>query len=401
MSDSPIAVETRALRKHYGPVRALDGVDVTIRAGEYFVLLGPSGGGKTTLLRTIGGFNRPTSGQVLLHGQDVSDLPPEKRPTSMVFQSYALFPHMTVARNVGYGLVLAKRPRAEIAEKVEAMLDMVGLAGLGDRKPHELSGGQQQRVQLGRALVLDRDILLLDEPLAALDAQLRKEMCLELKHLQEKVGITFIHVTHNQEEAMTVADRIALIADGRLVEQGTAREVYEAPRRRFTASFVGENNLIDGRIAGLSAEDATVETAGGEIRVPLTAPRVPRRPRVGVDPIRACPDVAGAGRGRSRRHLSRERLSGSDHLAPRGAGERAGADGAGAVGRRCRHAPAGRGRLPHLAARGRPPAHRLKTLTLENGAPSMWSNPRVPYAMANRRGVSSRPAASRSSSTCA
>ena len=267
MAEEAPAVETRGLTKHYGPVVALDGVDVRIAAGEYYVLLGPSGGGKTTLLRTIGGFHRPTAGQVLLHGQDVSDLPPEKRPTSMVFQSYALFPHMTVARNVGYGLVLAKMPKAEIAAKVEAMLDMVGLTGLAERKPHELSGGQQQRVQLARALVLDRDILLLDEPLAALDAQLRKDMCLELKHLQEKVGITFIHVTHNQEEAMTVADRIALIADGRLVEEGSARDVYEAPRRRFTASFVGENNLLDGRIAGLDAESVTVETAGGRVTV--------------------------------------------------------------------------------------------------------------------------------------
>ena len=262
------AVETRGLSKHYGSVRALDGVDVTIGAGEYFVLLGPSGGGKTTLLRTIGGFHRPTAGQVLLHGQDVSDKPPEVRPTGMVFQAYALFPHMTVAQNVGYGLKLAKRPAAEAAQKVDAMLETVGLTGLGGRKPHELSGGQQQRVQLARALVLDRDILLLDEPLAALDAQLRKDMCLELKHLQQEVGITFIHVTHNQEEAMTVADRIALIADGKLVEQGSAREVYEAPRRRFTASFVGENNLLEGRITAASTDRVDVETGGGAITVP-------------------------------------------------------------------------------------------------------------------------------------
>lgn len=262
---APAAVETRSLSKHYGSVVALNGVDLTIAAGEYFVLLGPSGGGKTTLLRTIGGFHQPTMGQVLLHGKDVSHLPPDKRPTGMVFQSYALFPHMTVARNVGYGLVLARLPKAEIAAKVDAMLEMVGLDGLGGRKPHELSGGQQQRVQLARALVLDRDILLLDEPLAALDAQLRKDMCLELKHLQEKVGITFIHVTHNQEEAMTVADRIALIANGNLVEQGTAREVYETPRHRFTASFVGENNLIDGRVSAVAAGQAKVDTAGGEI----------------------------------------------------------------------------------------------------------------------------------------
>lgn len=268
MTDSRNAVEVRGLAKHYGPVRALDGVDLTIRSGEYFVLLGPSGGGKTTLLRTIGGFHRPTSGSVLLHGQDVSDQPPEARPTGMVFQQYALFPHMTVEKNVGYGLVLAKCSKAEIRDKVAAMLDQVGLTGLGGRKPHELSGGQQQRVQLARALVLNRDILLLDEPLAALDAQLRKDMCLELKHLQQTVGITFIHVTHNQEEAMTVADRIALIADGKLVEHGTARQVYETPKRRFTASFVGENNLIDGAIVETNPYSATFETSSGRIAVP-------------------------------------------------------------------------------------------------------------------------------------
>ena len=267
MTDTQPAVEVRGLAKHYGPVRALDGVDLTIQAGEYFVLLGPSGGGKTTLLRTIGGFHRPTAGQVLLHGQDVSGLPPEQRPTGMVFQQYALFPHMTVERNVGYGLSLQKRPKAEIRDKVSAMLDQVGLSGLGGRKPHELSGGQQQRVQLARALVLDRDILLLDEPLAALDAQLRKDMCLELKHLQEQVGVTFIHVTHNQEEAMTVANRIALIADGKLVEEGTARQIYEAPDKRFTASFVGENNLIDCTVVGTSEGAATVDFGSGQLDI--------------------------------------------------------------------------------------------------------------------------------------
>ena len=267
MNDQVPAVEVKALSKHYGPVVALRDVDLTIGAGEYFVLLGPSGGGKTTLLRTIGGFHKPTAGQVLLHGQDVSDRPPDKRPTGMVFQSYALFPHMTVARNVGYGLSIAGMGKSEIQEKTEAMLAMVGLAGYGDRRPHELSGGQQQRVQLARALVLDRDILLLDEPLAALDAKLRKDMCLELKHLQEKVGITFIHVTHNQEEAMTVADRIALIADGELVEQGSAREIYEAPQRRFTAGFVGENNLFDGTVGSVEGDWAEVNTAAGRIPV--------------------------------------------------------------------------------------------------------------------------------------
>ncbi len=261
------AVEVADLTKHYGSVVALKDVDLAIGAGEYFVLLGPSGGGKTTLLRTIGGFNKPTSGRVLLHGKDVSHLPPDKRPTSMVFQSYALFPHMTVAGNVAYGLSLTRRPRDEIQAKTEAMLEMVGLKGYGERKPHELSGGQQQRVQLARSLVLDRDILLLDEPLAALDAKLRKDMCLELKHLQEKVGITFIHVTHNQEEAMTVADRIALIADGELVEQGTASAIYEAPSRRFTADFVGENNVLDGMVKSVMHDRVSIDVADNEVEL--------------------------------------------------------------------------------------------------------------------------------------
>ena len=259
MNDSnDIAVEGFGLSKKFGPVVAVDAGDLTVDRGTYFVLLGPSGGGKTTLLRLVGGFAKPTSGRVLLHGRDVSNLPPDKRPTSMVFQSYALFPHMNVERNVAYGLKLNRLPRSEIRATVNRMLDLVGLAGLNARMPHELSGGQQQRVQLARSLVLERDILLLDEPLASLDAKLRKDMCLELKRIQEKVGITFIHVTHNQEEAMTIADRIAIIADGRLVEQGTARDINERPVKRFTAEFIGENNLIDGRVTA---------RAGGRVKV--------------------------------------------------------------------------------------------------------------------------------------
>lgn len=261
-NSTPPAVEVRGLAKHYGDVVALTEVNLSIAPGEYFALLGPSGGGKTTLLRTIGGFHRATHGQVLLHGEDVGHLPPDKRPTSMVFQSYALFPHMNVLNNVGYGLKIAGMGKNERQEKSMAALEMVGLNGYSERKPHELSGGQQQRVQLARAMVLERDVLLLDEPLAALDAQLRKDMCLELKHLQHKLGMTFIHVTHNQEEAMTVADRIALIADGRLVEVGPAKDVYRAPRKRFTASFVGENNIFDGTVTKVSKNKVSVDVAG-------------------------------------------------------------------------------------------------------------------------------------------
>jgi len=270
-----IAVEAVDLSKNYGPVRALKSVSFQIESGQYFVLLGPSGGGKTTLLRLLGGFIRPSDGRVLLHGRDVSGLPPNQRPTSMVFQSYALFPHMNVARNVGYGLRLRKLAKAEIADKVDAMLELVGLSGYGERMPHELSGGQQQRVQLARAIVLESDILLLDEPLASLDAKLRKDMCLELKRIQEKVGITFIHVTHNQEEAMTIADRIAIIADGERVEEGTPRDIYERPVKRFTADFIGESNVFDGRVVGVSGEGVTVDLgfAKVEIEAPGTAAR--------------------------------------------------------------------------------------------------------------------------------
>jgi len=262
------AVSVRGLAKRYGPVRALDAVDLDIEAGSYFVLLGPSGGGKTTLLRALGGFIRPDAGTVRLAGREVQDLPPNRRPTGMVFQSYALFPHMSVLGNVAYGLKLRRLSAEEARARAEAVLARVGLDGYGERRVWELSGGQQQRVQLARALALEPRILLLDEPLAALDAKLRKEMCYELKHLQEQVGITFVHVTHNQEEAMTVADRIALISDGRLVESGAPKEIYERPRRRFTAEFVGERNLFDGRVAAVEDGIAAIETPGGPALAP-------------------------------------------------------------------------------------------------------------------------------------
>jgi ABC-type Fe3+/spermidine/putrescine transport system ATPase subunit len=200
----------------------------------------------------------------------------------MVFQSYALFPHMNVVKNVGYGLRLKKLPKSEIKDKVDAMLEMVGLTGLGDRQPHELSGGQQQRVQLARSLVLERDILLLDEPLAALDAKLRKDMCFELKHLQEKVGITFIHVTHNQEEAMTVADRISVIADGELIEAGTAKQIYERPEKRFTAEFIGENNVFEATVTAVSKTTVHVGLGAGEITVPVRNVNVMKGARIWV-----------------------------------------------------------------------------------------------------------------------
>ena len=261
------AIEVKNLVKTYGDVYALKNVDLNIADGEYFVLLGPSGGGKTTLLRSIGGFIRPDSGTVDIKGKNVDDLPPDKRPTSMVFQGFALFPHMSVSENIGYGLKLQSIEKDTIETKVSRMMDLVGLTGLSKRKPHELSGGQQQRVQLARALILENDVLLLDEPLSALDAQLRKDMCIELKRLQKTVGISFVHVTHNQEEAMSVADRIAIIADGEMIEQGTPKEIYSNPRKKFTAEFIGEKNIFNGKILGFTKEKIIVNIDGASIEV--------------------------------------------------------------------------------------------------------------------------------------
>ena len=261
------AIEVKNLVKTYGDVYALKNVDLNIADGEYFVLLGPSGGGKTTLLRSIGGFIRPDSGTVDIKGKNVDDLPPDKRPTSMVFQGFALFPHMSVSENIGYGLKLQSIEKDTIETKVSRMMDLVGLTGLSKRKPHELSGGQQQRVQLARALILENDVLLLDEPLSALDAQLRKDMCIELKRLQKTVGISFVHVTHNQEEAMSVADRIAIIADGEMIEQGTPKEIYSNPRKKFTAEFIGEKNIFNGKILEFTKKKIIVDIDGANIEV--------------------------------------------------------------------------------------------------------------------------------------
>ena len=261
------SIEVRNLVKTYGDVYALKNVDLDIADGEYFVLLGPSGGGKTTLLRSIGGFIRPDSGTVQIKGKNVDNLPPDKRPTSMVFQGFALFPHMTVYENIGYGLKLRSVEKSIIHDRVIKMMDLVGLSGLSDRKPHELSGGQQQRVQLARALILENDVLLLDEPLSALDAQLRKDMCIELKRLQKTVGISFVHVTHNQEEAMSVADRIAIIADGEMVEQGSPKEIYSNPKNKFTAEFIGEKNIFEGKIKDFNKTKVVVDIDKDEIEV--------------------------------------------------------------------------------------------------------------------------------------
>jgi putative spermidine/putrescine transport system ATP-binding protein len=243
------AVTFENVSRHFGEVRAVDNVSMEIHDGEFFSMLGPSGSGKTTCLRLIAGFERPTSGRILLYGQDVSALPPYERPVNTVFQDYALFPHMTVAENIAYGLMIRKVPLNERKRRVEEMLELVRLPGLGDRKPSQLSGGQRQRVALARALINHPKVLLLDEPLGALDLKLRQQMQIELKAIQQRVGITFIFVTHDQEEALTMSDRIAVFNQGKIEQIGTPAEIYEHPATPFVAGFVGVSNLLGGELA--------------------------------------------------------------------------------------------------------------------------------------------------------
>ena len=243
------AVRLVGLRKTFGNVTALDGISLEILDGEFFSLLGPSGSGKTTCLRLIAGFERPSAGVVELHGVDVSGRPPFERDVNTVFQDYALFPHMTVEQNVGYGLRVAKIDKAEAARRVGEALEMVRLVGFGARKPNQLSGGQRQRVALARALVNRPRVLLLDEPLGALDLKLRHEMQFELKRIQREVGITFVYVTHDQEEALTMSDRLAVFHDGRVEQIGHPAQVYEEPVTEFVAGFVGTSNVVDGALA--------------------------------------------------------------------------------------------------------------------------------------------------------
>jgi len=239
------AVRLAGIRKAYGHVTAADGVDLEIAEGEFFTMLGPSGSGKTTLLRIIAGFERPDSGVVELAGVDVTRVPPYARDVNTVFQDYALFPHMTVVENVEYGLKVQKVPKAERRRRAGQALDMVRLSALGGRKPVQLSGGQRQRVALARAIVNQPEVLLLDEPLGALDLKLRQEMQTELKRIQQEVGITFVYVTHDQEEALTMSDRIAVMDAGRIQQIGSPAEVYERPATEFVAGFIGVSNLID------------------------------------------------------------------------------------------------------------------------------------------------------------
>ena len=243
--DTAPDIRLRGLVKRYGDVVAVDTIDLDVARGEFFTLLGPSGSGKTTTLRMIAGFERPDGGTIELAGRDVSQLPPFQRDVNTVFQDYALFPHLNVADNVGYGLRVRKVPREELRKRVGEALEMVRLPGLGGRRPAQLSGGQRQRVALARAIVNRPQVLLLDEPLGALDLKLRQEMQVELKRIQQEVGITFVYVTHDQEEALTMSDRLAVFNDGRIEQLGAPAEVYEHPRSEFIAGFVGVSNVLE------------------------------------------------------------------------------------------------------------------------------------------------------------
>ena len=264
-----VAIDASRVSKHFAgdpPIIALDDVSVAIRKNEFFTLLGPSGCGKTTLLRLIAGFEPPTSGSLQLNGRDIARLPPNRRPINTVFQNYALFPHMRVAQNIAFGLEMLRKPKDEIARTVDEMLRLVRMEALKNRRTSEISGGQQQRVALARALAPHPEVLLLDEPLSALDLKLRKEMQLELKRLQNETGITFVFVTHDQEEALTMSDRVAVMSAGKILQIGTPRDIYEKPAERFVANFIGESNFLDAELSG----SAVTLKAGGrfDVRVP-------------------------------------------------------------------------------------------------------------------------------------
>ena len=287
-SDNGPDIRLERVVKRFGQTVAVDGLTLEIERGAFYALLGPSGCGKTTTLRMIGGFEDPTEGTIRLGGNDVTDLPPYKRDVNTVFQSYALFPHLNVERNVAFGLERRKLARDEVRRRVGEALELTHLQGLGKRKPAQLSGGQQQRVALARALVNQPRALLLDEPLGALDLRLRKQLQIELKRIQAEVGITFVHVTHDQEEAMTMADEIAVMNEGRIEQAGSATDLYETPRTAFVANFLGDCNLIDGALGSRHGDAADFETHdGARLRVPTSRidPSLNGSPlRVGVRP---------------------------------------------------------------------------------------------------------------------
>ena len=260
------------LTKTFGDFKAVDNLSLTIPAGSFFALLGPSGCGKTTTLRMVAGLEEPTSGQIKLGQDDITNLPPYKRWVNTVFQSYALFPHLTIYENVAFGL---RRQKAnDIDKQVQAMLELVELTTQAQKKPQQLSGGQQQRVAVARALINEPDVLLLDEPLGALDLKLRRQMQLELKRIQTEVGITFVHVTHDQEEAMTMADTIAVMNEGKIEQMGSPVQIYEHPKTAFVANFLGQTNLFEGTVAGIEGDELAVKVKDTTIFVPLSSTEI-------------------------------------------------------------------------------------------------------------------------------
>jgi spermidine/putrescine transport system ATP-binding protein len=268
-------VKIQNISQSFATTRALDNVSLDIADRSYTVLLGPSGSGKTTLLSILGGFLQPTSGNVLINGEDVTSVPPAKRPTATVFQDYALFPHMTIGDNVAFGLRMKGIAKSERLQSAGKMLELVGLSGMINRKPHQLSGGQRQRVALARALVVEPKVLLLDEPLGALDLKLRRQVQDELKTIQKRVGTTFVHVTHDQEEAMALADTIVVMSDGHIEDKGPPERVYNCPATRFAATFMGESTIVTGTVksgkikTALGSIDATSHADGKTLRVAL------------------------------------------------------------------------------------------------------------------------------------
>jgi spermidine/putrescine transport system ATP-binding protein len=283
LSLAPGGVVLEKVSKRFADVQAVDDVSLSIRQGEFFSLLGPSGCGKTTTLRMIAGFERLDAGRIVIGDTDVTETPPHKRPVNTVFQSYALFPHLTVGENVGFGLRFRKLSSSEKQARVESMLELVRLEGYGSRKPHQLSGGQQQRVALARSLILSPAVLLLDEPLGALDAKLRRELQIELKRIQREVGITFVYVTHDQEEALTMSDRMGVMSSGRIEQLDTARKVYEEPETTFVADFLGVSNLMTARCdghGGVTVEGTALAatqgrtSASGDVRITIRPERI-------------------------------------------------------------------------------------------------------------------------------
>lgn len=306
------AVQTEEVVRSFGTTRALDAVSITIRQGEFFSLLGPSGCGKTTLLRAIGGLDYPDSGIIRIMGMNAEEIPAHKRPVNTVFQSYALFPHMSIAENVGFGLRMKKIPRGEAADRVKRVMDMVQISQFADRKPSQLSGGQRQRAALARAIVNEPQVLLLDEPMGALDLKLRKELQVELLTLQRRLGITFICVTHDQEEALVMSDRIAVMRAGKIEQMGEAEELYEHPRTKFVGQFLGSVNLIDAQVTQRAGNDILVQTPVGPLRIDASVQRSPAHTNdrflVGIRPEKVSLMPSTEGRGENRIAVKVEQL---------------------------------------------------------------------------------------------